>query len=197
MMVIEMNKVDVFKIELSYIKNLKYRESAKKMIELLPDYFFEIPASSTGKYHPKFAQNEGGLVRHTKVAVKMCYELSQNNTIGYSFTDDEKDLMLIALIMHDGVKSGLVKEKYTRFDHPLLAANLIRDNKNVINLTDGEVNFITSVIESHMGEWNKDFNGNEVLPLPKNKYQRFVHMCDFLASKKFIEVPFINNEIVE
>ena len=47
-----------------------------------------------------------------------------------------------------------------------------------------------------MGEWNKDFNGNEVLPLPKNKYQRFVHMCDFLAAKKFIEVPFENNEII-
>ena len=115
-----MNKIDLFKTELSYIKNLKYRESAKKMIELLPDYFFEIPASSTGKHHPKFAQNEGGLVRHTKVAVRMCYELSKNNTIGYSFTDDEKDLMLIALIMHDGVKSGLIKEKYTRVDHPLL-----------------------------------------------------------------------------
>lgn len=192
-----MNKIDVFRTELRYIKNLKYRESAKKMIELLPDYFFEIPASSTGKYHPKFAQNEGGLVRHTKVAVRMCYELSKNNTIGYSFTDDEKDLMLIALIMHDGVKSGLIKEKYTRVDHPILAAKLIRDNIDKINLTDSEIKFITSAIESHMGEWNKDFNGNEVLPLPKNKYQRFVHMCDFLASKKFIEVSFINNEIVE
>ena len=27
--------------------------------------------------------------------------------------------------------------------------------------------------------------------------QRFVHMCDFLASKKFIEVPFENNEIID
>ena len=191
-----MNKVDVFKKELSFIKNSKYREEAKKLIELLPDYFFVIPASSTGKYHPKFAQDEGGLVRHTKVAVRMCYELSNNNSIGYSFKDDEKDLMIIALIMHDGVKSGIPKEKYTRVDHPLLAANLIRDNKDNLNLTKGEIEFIAQAIESHMGEWNKDFNGNEVLPAPKNKYQRFVHMCDFLASKKFIEVPFVDNEIV-
>lgn len=191
-----MNKVDVFKKELSFIKNSKYREEAKKLIELLPDYFFVIPASSTGKYHPKFAQDEGGLVRHTKVAVRMCYELSNNNSIGYSFKDDEKDLMIIALIMHDGVKSGIPKEKYTRVDHPLLAANLIRDNKDNLNLTKGEIEFIAQAIESHMGEWNKDFNGNEVLPVPKNKYQRFVHMCDFLASKKFIEVPFVDNEIV-
>ena len=189
-------KSETFKKELNYIKNTKYKEEAKKLIELLPDYFFEIPASSTGKYHPNFAQNEGGLVRHTKVAVRMCYELANNNSIGYSFTSDEKDLMIIALIMHDGLKSGLPKEKYTRVDHPILAANLIRENKENLKLTNGEIEFIAQAIETHMGEWNKDFNGNEILPLPKNKYQRFVHMCDFLASKKFIEVPFENNEIV-
>ena len=191
-----MNKADVFKKELSYVKNKKYVDCAKNMIELLPDYFFSIPASSTGKYHPGFAQGEGGLVRHTKVAVRMCYELANNNSIGHSFTSDEKDLMLIALIMHDGVKSGIPKEKYTRVDHPLLAAKLIRDNKDMIGLSETEIDFVCSVIETHMGEWNKDFNGNEVLPVPKNKYQRFVHMCDSLASKKFIEVPFSDNEIV-
>lgn len=191
-----MNKADVFKKELSYVKNKKYVDCAKNMIELLPDYFFSIPASSTGKYHPGFAQGEGGLVRHTKVAVRMCYELSNNNSIGHSFTSDEKDLMLIALIMHDGAKSGIPKEKYTRVDHPLIISNLIRENKSKIGLSDTEVDFVCSVIETHMGEWNKDFNGNEVLPVPKNKYQRFVHMCDFLASKKFIDVPFSDNEIV-
>lgn len=191
-----MNKLDVFKKELSYIRNEKYVECAKKMIELLPDYFFSIPASSTGKYHPGFAQGDGGLVRHTKVAVRMCYELSSNNSIGHSFKSDEKDLMLIALIMHDGAKSGIPKEKYTRVDHPLIISNLIRENKSNIGLSDEEIDFVCSVIESHMGEWNTDFNGNEVLPVPKNKYQRFVHMCDFLASKKFIDVPFSENDIV-
>lgn len=190
-----MNKLDVFKKELSYIRNEKYVECAKKMIELLPDYFFSIPASSTGKYHPGFAQGDGGLVRHTKVAVRMCYELSSNNSIGHSFKSDEKDLMLIALIMHDGAKSGIPKEKYTRVDHPLIISNLIRDNKNNIGLSDEEIDFVCSVIETHMGEFNKDFKGNEVLPLPNNKYQRFVHMCDFLASKKFINISFCDNEI--
>lgn len=191
-----MNKVDVFKKELSYIKNEKYVECAKNMIELLPDYFFQVPASSTGKYHPEFAQGDGGLVRHTKVAVRMAYELSSNNSIGHSFKNDEKDLMMIALIMHDGAKSGIPKGKYTCVDHPLIISNLIRENKSKIGLSDDEIDFVCSVIESHMGEWNTDFNGNEVLPLPKNKYQRFVHMCDFLASKKFINVKFSDNEIV-
>ena len=53
------------------------------------------------------------------------------------------------------------------------------------------------MIEAHMGPYNKDFKGNTVLTLPANKYQKFVHMCDLLASKKFLDIKFNNNEIVE
>ena len=63
-------KTKVFEKELSYINNPRYKEGAQKLISLLPDYFFEVPASSTGKYHPSFALGSGGLVRHTKVAVR-------------------------------------------------------------------------------------------------------------------------------
>ncbi len=192
-----MDKVSFFNREYDYIKNDKYRENAKILVNLLPDYFFSIPASSTGKYHPQFALGEAGLVRHTKVAVKIAHELLQNNTIGNIFTSNEKDLIIISLMLHDGLKSGLEKEKYTRVDHPLLVAQYIKDNSDKLTLTKDEIDFIASCIESHMGEWNKDFNGNEVLPLPKGKYQKFVHMCDFLASKKFLDVHFKDNDIIE
>ena len=66
-----------------------------------------------------------------------------------------------------------------------------------LNMTDNEIEFICNVIESHMGPWNKDYKGNEVLPKPVNKYQRFVHMCDFLASRKFLNTKFNNNEIID
>ena len=46
-----------------------------------------------------------------------------------------------------------------------------------------------------MGPWTTDFNGNEILETPKDKYQRFVHMCDYLASRKFLNVKFEGNEI--
>ncbi len=185
-----MNRETIWKKELSYIKNQKYRENAVKLINLLPDYFFEVPASSTGKYHPSYSLGTGGLLRHTKAVVRIGYELLQNNTIGGIFTPEEKDLLLIAMIMHDGVKSGIPKEKYTRFDHPLLASKLIKDHQKELTFTKGEVEFICHAIESHMGEWNTDYDGNEVLPLPKDRYQKFVHMCDFLGSRKFLHVEF-------
>ena len=164
---------------------------------MLPDYFFEVPASSTGKYHPKFSLGEGGLVRHTKVAVRIAYELLNNECIGNVFNNDEKDLMIIALILHDGCKSGLTKTEYTVANHPLIVSKLIKDNKDKLTLTDGEIEFLCSCIETHMGPWNKDYKGNPILQVPKNKYQKFVHMCDFLSSKRFLDVNFNNNEISE
>ena len=46
-----------------------------------------------------------------------------------------------------------------------------------------------------MGPWTKDYQGNEVLQKPTSKYERFVHMCDYLSSKKFLNVNFENDKI--
>lgn len=185
-----MEKVKIFEKEINYIKGEKYKENIKVLIDLLPDYFFEIPASSTGKYHPKYALGDGGLVRHTKVVVRIGHELLTNDSIGGAFKENEKDLMLMGMILHDGLKSGNPKERYTRVDHPLLVSRMIEDNKDNLTLNDDEILLLRNSIEAHMGQWNTDFKGNEVLPKPHNKYQRFVHMCDYLASKKFLEVEF-------
>lgn len=189
-------KSTIFNNELELIKNDRLRKSCEVLLNELPDYFYEIPASSTGKYHPKFALGEGGLVRHTKVAVRIAYEIIKTQSIGNVFTDDEKDLILISLMLHDGLKEGFPKEKYTKFDHPILAANFVNDKANLTELTSEEVKLISTNISSHMGEWNKSDYSDITLPLPKNKYQKMVHMCDLLASRKFINVEFDGNDII-
>ena len=65
-----LNKIEIFNKELSYIKDSRIKESASVLVELIPEYFFIEAASSTGKYHPSFSQGVGGLLRHTKVAVR-------------------------------------------------------------------------------------------------------------------------------
>lgn len=192
-----MNKKEIFKNQIAYIKRANYRESLANLIELLPDYFFEIPASSTGKYHPKFAEGPQGLVRHTKVAVEMAKELLEIDMFKNNFTEDEKDLMLIALVLHDGLKSGKEKEQYTRFDHPILISSFVEEHKDQTSFTDSEIKFIQNVISSHMGQWNTSNYSDVVLPKPTNKYQKFVHMCDYLASRKFINIEFNKDEIVK
>ena len=184
-----MDKVSYFDKEYCYIKDDKKREDLKYLVSELPDYFFEIPASSTGKYHPEFASTKNGLVKHTKVAVRIAKELLDNPGLN-NFKDNEKDIIIMALTLHDGLKKGNPEEKYTKVDHPLLASSFIRERKDKLSLNNGELDLLTRIISSHMGIWNKDFNDNEVLPIPKDKYERFVHMCDYLSSKKFINVEF-------
>ena len=191
-----MKKIEYFKKEINYIKDKDLKKDLKILINLLPDYFFEVPASSTGKYHPKFALGKGGLVRHTKVAVRLAYELLNNNTIGCKFTERDKDLILIALTLHDGLKSGLEHDKYTKFDHPLLISKYIMENKDKLSMDIDDIRKLCSMIESHMGEWTYDsYRKKEVLPKPRTAEQRFVHMCDFLASRKFLNVDFKENNI--
>ena len=99
--------------------------------------------------------------------------------------------MRVAGIMHDSMKSGTdedyARSKYTKFEHPILAANNIR---KMSGLPDDEIELIATTIESHMGQWNTDRRSKTVLPTPENKYQKLVHLADYLASRKDIEVLF-------
>ena len=187
-------KVKTFETEYNYIEDEKLKKDIKLLVGKLPDYFFSVPASSTGKYHPKYTLGTGGLVRHTKAAVRIAHELLNNPLIGGKYTTREKDLMIMSLIIHDGLKSGKEHSKYTKVEHPLLACEFIEEHMDSLNMEDEDIDFMTNVISSHMGIWNKDFDGNEVLPIPKNKYQNFVHMCDYLASRKTIIFEFDQND---
>lgn len=190
-------KHEVFNTELNYIKDERIKESCQIILDMLPDYFYQIPASSTGKYHPEFSLGEKGLVRHVKVAVRLAKELLDNPCIGNKYTQNEKDVMIMTLILHDGLKSGLVHNRYTQANHPTLIKNFVLENKDKLNLTDNELDLFSRCVEAHMGPWNTDYDGNEILPKPKTKYENFVHMCDFLSSKRFLNVNFKDNEIVE
>lgn len=189
-----MNHSEYFLKEINCIKNEKIKNSLIYMIEKLPDYFFLVAASSTGKYHPKYAQGEGGLLRHSKAAFRIGYELLSNPIIGNKYTSDERDLMLMGLLLHDGLKLGKEESKYTKFEHPILMANYIEEQRAHLELSDEQRKLVCEVIKTHMGPWTTDYQGKEVLEKPKTKYQSFVHMCDYLASKKCIEIQFDDDD---
>ena len=184
-------KINFFKDEINYIKDENKKQDLITLIKLLPDYFFEIPASSTGKYHPKFASSKNGLIKHTKVAVRIAHDLLLNETISNKFTEEEHDLIIMALILHDGLKLGKEQEKYTKFDHPLLMSKYIMENSSKLTSNTEDIRKLCSMIETHMGQWTTDpYTQKEVLPKPTTEIQKFVHMCDYLSSKKFLSVEF-------
>ena len=188
---------EIFNKEINYIKDERIKTSVITMLKLLPDYFYEVPASSTGKYHPEFSLGDKGLVRHTKAAVRIAIELFNDPALT-NFNDNEKDLIIFSLMLHDGLKSGKVKSEYTDFTHPILISNYIKENKDKLLLTPDEIEYVCKCIETHMGPWTKNYKGEEVLEPPKDKSQRFVHMCDYLSSRRFLNIKFDNeNNIIE
>ena len=79
----------------------------------------------------------------------------------------------------------------------ILMGNTIVEKRKDFLLNEEDAQFLCDVIKTHMGVWTTDYNGEEVLEKPKTKYQNFVHMCDFLASRKTLLVPFDeNNKII-
>lgn len=178
---------------LNTIVNDDIREFAKVLVEGLPNYIWEVGASSTGKYHPAYSLGLGGLMRHQIAVVRFLnyfFELEQYNT---KFTSREIDLMRIAGLVHDGRKSGeqsdYEKSKFTKFDHPLQMANVIRSFDGQY-LNHDEIEFVAHCVESHMGMWNTDKKSSTVLPKPMDEYQCFVHLADYLASRKDLTMAF-------
>ena len=182
---------------LSTIKNCDIREFAEVLLDGLPDYMWHVGASSTGKYHPAYSLGEGGLMRHQIAVVRFLnffFELEQYNT---KFTDREMDLMRVAGLVHDGRKSGeqddYNRSKYTKFDHPIHMANVVRSYDGKY-LNHDEIEFVAACISSHMGSWNTDRKSSVVLPKPINVYQEFIHLADYLASRKDLTMEFDASE---
>ena len=183
-------KSDSFSEELRLIGDNKLREFITTYLdECVPPYFWVVPASSTGKYHPQYALGLGGLVRHTKAAVKIAEDLlslEQNETLSEMHHDE----IISALIVHDTFKQGLKAEGgHTKFEHPVYSASAIQmfaDNFYP-TLTD-RVSNISSMVLSHMGQWNRSSRSVVVLDKPQTEAEKFVHMCDYLASRKYLIV---------
>lgn len=189
-------RIELFQRELSYISDNKLKEFAKILLTNADEYFFEVPASSSGKYHPDFARGEGGLVRHTKAVVYFTNEFTRPSIELGKINRYEADLLIIAALAHDIKKQGDGVGKHTVSEHPQIAADYVDDMWNKYGqdlLTDGSMDYICDVIESHMGPWSK--------PVPKTHQQLLVFFADYTASRKeilgldFIEAG--NNEAVE
>ena len=189
-------KSRIFDSLLDTFENEDIKNFANECIETIPNYFWDVGASSTGKYHPQYALGDLGLARHTCALVRFLNHILNIDCYKNEFTSRERDLLRVAGIMHDSRKSGddedYARNKFTKFDHPILAANEIRTIIGFI--PEDEVEFVANTIESHMGQWNTDKRNKTELPFPENKYQKILHLADYLASRKDIEVLFSEAE---
>lgn len=190
----------IFAPELSSIHSPAVKYIMEKMLDAAPKYFWQIPASSTGKYHPEYSLGKGGLVRHEKGAIKIGRELLGHPSL-FNFSQFEKDCAIAALSIHDITKSGMTDElkgEYTAHEHPLLVRKLAESigldkechSPEAMDGLAEAYDTIMSAVASHMGPWTSNSRSAIVLPEPQTELERFVHLCDYLGSRKFLEVKF-------
>lgn len=177
--------IDKLETELNYIKNGFIREQTIKVLESVNDNFAIVAASSTGKYHPDYALGEGGLLRHTKAAVKIAHDLLQLEYYNNTFGNDLCDFIMAALILHDSCKHGMQFEsKYCIHDHPIVAQTLIQN----CDVTTDFKQIVGNLVAVHMGQWTTCKYSKVALTKPSTPSEVFVHTCDYLASRKYLEV---------
>lgn len=169
-------EIGLLQVEFDCIKDTFLRGKVIRFFdEKVPDYFFHIPASSTGKYHPSFALGEGGLLRHTRMMVEIAISLQPLKLVGVCL-----DSIIVACLLHDTFKNGHLNTGYTVESHPNIAAGefyaFMKREKYTYMDT---IRKICSAINSHMGQWG--------MVQPENEFEKFIALCDYLASRKFFD----------
>lgn len=177
-----MKKSELFNEEIKLITSEGLQDFCRTFFDnYVPDYFFTVGASSTGKHHPKFAQGEGGLVRHTKAVVRIAEELTRLEK--YNLCSVYHDFIIMACLFHDSCKYG--KTEYDKFSfdwHEFTATLLVRQAWED-NFSTNVPEWLLHAIGSHMGQWSKapmEF----MTPLDE-----VVHLADYIASRSFIDIP--------
>lgn len=191
---------DVLMPAISEIKTPELREYARNVCRLIPRYFYSVPASSSGKYHPASDLGDGGLVRHTLAVCKVLSKMMGLANMQVAFSQVTIDCMLIACLLHDSLKSGWDEDyelnNHTKHEHPLLAAKMVRSTYGLLgNFPNGNycIELIASCISTHMGQWNTSKYSSYELPVPNTPQQMFVHMADYLAAQREINMVHDNN----
>lgn len=181
--------VKYFEKEIELIESEDLRMFVKTYLEdYTPKYFWEIGASSSGKFHPNFSQGKGGLVRHTKAVVMFAEELLRMSSYAY-MRAEYKDYVIVACILHDTCKYG--SHEFDKKEYANHAQNAA-DNVRIawFDYFGSEVPFLLyNAIVSHMGQWSKNVEDR-----PFTNVDRCVHLADYMASRSFIDIPQIVEE---
>ena len=182
-----MKSVKFFERELNLINDSTLRTLVADYLEhATPNYFWVDGASSSGKYHPQFAQGVGGLVRHTKAVVMFAEELLRMSSYAY-MEETYKDFVIAACILHDTIKYG-TEEEINKGEYRNHARNAAAAFEKFCVEGYGITPhyLLLNAIRSHMGQWSTEKEDK-----PFTSVDCCVHMADYMASRSFIDIPSI------
>ena len=181
---------ELFKAEVEKIHNDNLRKTCFKMIEQIPTYFWKVPASSSGKYHPECDLGDGGLVRHSLMVTKIGMDLLFSEVFLRN-NEENEDLVRVSCLFHDCFKSGYetpdgAYSDHTEFEHPQFASKFLLEQ--LVDTDSLKATLISDAVASHMGKWNTSKYSDATLAIPKTDLEQLVHVADYMASRKYIKL---------
>jgi len=189
---------EIFKNELSKIHDPTIKVFVIQVFELIcPDYFWEIAASTSGKYHPLISIGKQGLIRHVKLAAwwgeLLCMDLEE------LITPQMGCEIMATILIHDILKcgkvltpSGMPKHREIVRTHGVdLGKELRRNKRKLIKASKiSAVSFerIVKGVSGHMGKWTDErFSQHMPLEIKDSKEKivaEVVHLADFISAQK-------------
>ena len=120
----------VFKPLLKDFETEIFKNYFNDMVAEIPDYIFTMPSSTSGKYHNATQCEKFGQIYHEyMVASILNHRLKlKGNREKYS-TPEIRDCMRCVPVFHDAIKCGWDGSIYTVHNHPMLAAEWVRNTK--------------------------------------------------------------------
>jgi hypothetical protein len=174
--------------EINMIKDHNVKSFIRSVL-LKCNLFWIIPSSFSGKYHPSDEHGPGGNVLHTKRVVRAASVLADS----YSLSDEDRDLVYAACLLHDITKGVITSEEGPmHYDplHPYTVGGFVKDcqredrqyasegQSSTLFLSEETVQSILRLVRCHLGPWS---------PVPETTpityLDMIVHLADNLASK--------------
>lgn len=182
-------KLEVFQPLLDRFETEEMKLYCKDMIVQIPDYIFDMPSSTSGKYHNATQCLPHGQVYHIIMFAEILNYLLALKCNQEKFkSSQQRDAMRCVPIFHDALKCGTEGGSWTVHEHPMLAGSWVR-GASVEHDVDGKVKeAIARMCERHSGEWTSSKKSKVVLPEPENEMERMIHMCDILSSRNNIDM---------
>lgn len=171
-------KLACFTNELASITDVKLREFVETILNETGDWFYHDAASTSGRYHPKFALGDGGLVRHTRAVVYWVKELSRSEM--FNVNTHQTDLLIAAAIMHD-IRKHTATGGYIA-KHARAAYDLVVETQTKLPdlVSADDVKYIADAISTHMGIWGVRDGERK----PTSDSEKLLHIADLMASRK-------------
>lgn len=183
---------EMFGAELELIENDTIRGFTELCINKLPAYFWLVPSSSTGKYHCAQSNGTGGLYRHTRAVVYF----SQIFCRAYNLEGKDKDIVISACLLHDGLKYGMVMQKFTTKTHDKEMADYVLElGKSYPAIAYQDLMSICTGIAFHFGRWTAHPKAKR-FPEDYSKIETVVHLADMASAGKEVNLEFLQENLI-